>query len=140
MAATTAGARGEADSRTYSVGELAAELGVTTRTLRFYEEAGIVTPARTGSGSARAYGARDRARLVLALRGKRFGMSLAEIREIVDMYDAEPGEAGQIRRLLESLAPVRADLQARRDELERTLAEVDDVARRCLARLDELGA
>jgi ABC-type transporter Mla subunit MlaD len=56
------------------------------------------------------------------------------------MYDAEPGEAGQIRRLLESLDRVRTDLHARRDELERTLAEVDDVTRRCLARLDELGA
>lgn len=138
--AATAQAGTEADARTYTVGELAAELGVTTRTLRFYEEAGIVTPARTGSGSARSYGGRDRARLVLALRGKRFGMSLAEIREIVDMYDAEPGEAGQIRRLLESLDRVRTDLHARRDELERTLAEVDDVTRRCLARLDELGA
>ncbi len=125
---------------TYTVGELAAELGVTTRTLRFYEEAGIVTPARTGSGSARAYDARDRARLVLALRGKRFGMSLAEIREIVDMYDAEPGEAGQIRRLLESLESVRADLLARRSELTRTLREVDDVSRRCQARLDELAS
>ena len=124
---------------TYTVGELAADLGVTTRTLRFYEEAGIVTPARTGSGSARAYDARDRARLVLALRGKRFGMSLAEIREIVDMYDAEPGESGQIRRLLDSLERVRADLAARREELDRTLAEVDDVTRRCLARLDEIG-
>lgn len=125
---------------TYTVGELAAELGVTTRTLRFYEEAGIVTPARTGSGSARAYGARDRARLVLALRGKRFGMSLAEIREIVDMYDAEPGESGQIRRLLASLERVRDDLTARREELDRTLAEVDDVTRRCLARLEEIEA
>ena len=124
----------------YTVGRLAAELGVTTRTLRFYEEAGIVTPARSGSGSARVYDARDRARLVLALRGRRFGMSLAEIREIVDMYDAEPGEAGQIRRLLDSLETVRADLTARQDELARTLAEVDDVTARCLARLAELGA
>ena len=126
--------------RTYTVGELASELGVTTRTLRFYEEAGIVTPARSGSGSARAYGARDRARLVLALRGKRFGMSLAEIREIVDMYDAEPGESGQIRRLLASLERVRTDLSARREELDRTVAEVDDVTRRCLARLGEIEA
>jgi DNA-binding transcriptional MerR regulator len=124
----------------YTVGQLAAELGVTTRTLRFYEEAGIVTPARTGSGAARSYDARDRARLVLALRGKRFGMSLAEIREIVDMYDAEPGEAGQIQRLLDSLESVRADLLARRTELARTLREVDDVTRRCEARLAELGA
>jgi DNA-binding transcriptional MerR regulator len=125
---------------TYTVGQLAEELGVTTRTLRFYEEAGIVSPARTERGSARVYDARDRARLVLALRGKRFGMSLAEIREIVDMYDAEPGEAGQIRRLLASLAQVREDLVSRQDELARTLREVDDVARRCRRRLDELDA
>jgi DNA-binding transcriptional MerR regulator len=125
---------------TYTVGQLADELGVTTRTLRFYEEAGIVTPARTGAGAARSYDARDRARLVLALRGKRFGMSLAEIREIVDMYDAEPGEAGQIQRLLASLEEVRTDLLARRAELTRTLREVDDVTRRCRARLDEIAA
>ncbi len=67
-------------------------------------------------------------------------MSLAEIREIVDMYDAEPGEAGQIRHLLASLDTVRTDLLARQSELARTLAEVDDVARRCHSRLDELGA
>jgi DNA-binding transcriptional MerR regulator len=125
---------------TYTVGQLASDLGVTTRTLRFYEEAGIVTPARTGPGSARSYDARDRARLVLALRGKRFGMSLAEIREIVDMYDAEPGEVGQIERLLASLEVVRTDLLARRSELTRTLREVDDVTRRCEARLSELAA
>ena len=131
----------ETSSReTYTVGRLAAELGVTTRTLRFYEEAGIVTPARTGSGAARSYDARDRARLVLALRGKRFGMSLAEIREIVDMYDAEPGESGQIQRLLASLETVRADLLARRTELTRTLREVDDVTRRCESRLAELSS
>ena len=144
MARTTSGRSaqttdGGTSRGSVTVGQLAAELGVTTRTLRFYEEAGIVTPARTSSGAARVYSPRDRARLVLALRGKRFGMSLAEIREIVDMYDAEPGEAGQIRRLLASLDAVRADLVARRSELVRTLAEVDDVARRCHARLDELG-
>ncbi|MFN8155967.1 MAG: MerR family DNA-binding transcriptional regulator [Candidatus Nanopelagicales bacterium] len=128
-----------ATRETYSVGQLAEELGVSTRTLRFWEEAGIVSPART-SGSMRVYDARDRARLVLALRGKRFGMSLAEIREIVDMYDAEPGEEGQIRRLLASLEGVRTDLLGRREEITRTLDEVDDVTRRCHDRLSELGA
>jgi DNA-binding transcriptional MerR regulator len=123
---------------THTVGELAGELGVTTRTLRFWEEAGIVSPGRT-RGSARVYDARDRARLVLALRGKRFGMSLAEIREIVDMYDAEPGEEGQIRRLLASLEQVRIDLESRREEIQRTLDEVDDVTHRCQDRLGELG-
>ena len=112
---------------TFTVGQLAAELGVTTRTLRFYEEAGIVTPARTGAGAARAYASRDRARL-----------SLAEIREIVDMYDAEPGEDGQIRRLLSSLERVRADLESRQEQLTRTLTEVDDVTRRCQDRLSVL--
>ena len=124
---------------TFTVGQLAADLGVTTRTLRFYEEAGIVSPARTGGGAARRYTPRDRARLVLAVRGKRFGMSLAEIREIVDMYDAEPGEAGQIRRLLASLDDVRTDLLARREEITRTLDEVHDVTDRCRHRLSELG-
>jgi DNA-binding transcriptional MerR regulator len=128
-------ARGRTDHSTYSVGQLAAELGVSTRTLRFYEESGIVTPARTGSGAARAYTGRDRARLVLALRGKRFGMSLAEIREIVDMYDSEPGEAGQIHRLLDAVALLRADLESRQAEISTTRAEMDDVTRRCQTRL-----
>ena len=84
--------------RTWTVGELADDLGVTTRTLRFYEAEGLISPRRVGT--SRIYSPRDRARLRLILRGKRFGMSLAEIREIVDMYD---GAASSERRQLATL-------------------------------------
>ena len=84
------------EGRTFSVRELADELGVTTRTLRFYEAEGLVRPRR--DGTSRVYTQRDRARLRLILRGRRFGMSVAECREIVDMYD---GAASSERRQLE---------------------------------------
>jgi len=123
--------------RTWSVRELADELGVTTRTLRFYEAEGLLAPQRVGT--ARIYSARDHTRLVLILRGKRFGMSLPEIREIVDMYDdAGTGERGQLAALIARLDEIGSDLRARRRDLTRTLAEVEDVAARCRERLTEL--
>src|ERR1051325_7741420 len=98
--------------RTWTVGELADELGITTRTLRFYEAEGLIAPAR--AGSARVYDHRDRARLRLILRGKRFGMSLAEIREIVGMYDgAASSERRQLETLLGRLGEIAEDLRAR---------------------------
>jgi DNA-binding transcriptional MerR regulator len=123
--------------RTWSVRELADELEVTTRTLRFYEAEGLISPLRVGT--SRVYTARDHTRLVLILRGKRFGMSLPEIREIVDMYDdAATGERGQLDALIARLAEIGTDLRARRLDISRTLAEVDEVAERCRARLAEL--
>jgi DNA-binding transcriptional MerR regulator len=125
-------------ARTWTVGELAEELGVTTRTLRFYEAEGLVTPER--SGANRVYDQRDRARLRLILRGRRFGMTLGECREIVDMYDgAESSEQRQLQTLLARLDEIAADLRARRADLSRTLGEVSEVAAQCRARLDELG-
>lgn len=119
------------------MGELAAELGVTTRTLRFYEAEGLISPAR--SGSMRVYGPRERGRLKLILRGRRLGMSLQECREIVDMYDgAASSERAQLERLLARLGEIAADLQARQADLRRTLTEVNEVAARCSARLTEL--
>lgn len=130
-------ARAVETTRTWTVGELADELGVTTRTLRFYEAEGLVTPQR--SGANRVYGPRDRARLKLILRGRRFGMSLAECREIVDMYDgAESSERRQLETLLGRLDEIAADLRARQADLRRTLVEVDDVATQCRARLAQL--
>lgn len=124
-------------ARTWTVGELADELGVTTRTLRFYEAEGLVTPQRLGSN--RVYGTRDRARLRLILRGRRFGMSLAECREIVDMYDgAESSEKRQLETLLARLDEIAEDLRARKADLDRTLGEVDDVATQCRQRLAQL--
>jgi DNA-binding transcriptional MerR regulator len=126
----------EAD--TWTVRELADELGVTTRTLRFYEAEGLLRPQRVGT--ARLYTARERARLRLILRGRRFGMTLAECREIVDMYDgAASSERRQLEVLLARLDDIAADLRARQDDLRRTLAEVGEVATRCRDRLRELG-
>jgi DNA-binding transcriptional MerR regulator len=126
------------EAQTWTVRELADELGVTTRTLRFYEAEGLVRPQRVGT--ARLYSARDRARLRLILRGRRFGMTLAECREIVDMYDgAASSERRQLEVLLSRLDDIGRDLRARQDDLRRTLAEVDDVAARCRERLRELG-
>ena len=125
------------EARTWTVGQLAEELGVTTRTLRFYEAEGLVRPQRAGSN--RVYTARDRARLRLILRGRRFGMTLGECREIVDMYDgAASSERRQLQTLLGRLDEIAADLRARQADLRRTLTEVNEVAAQCRHRLDEL--
>ena len=125
------------EGRTWTVGELADELGVTTRTLRFYESEGLVAPQRVGSN--RVYDQRDRARLRLILRGRRFGMTLDECREIVDMYDgAASSERRQLETLLSRLDEIAADLRARQADLRRTLAEVSEVAGQCRSRLAEL--
>jgi DNA-binding transcriptional MerR regulator len=125
------------EARVWTVGELADDLGVTTRTLRFYEAEGLISPRR--SGANRIYDARDRTRLKLILRGKRFGMTLAEIREIVNMYDgAASSERRQLEKLLGRLDDIAADLRARQADLRRTLGEVSDVADQCRARLSEI--
>jgi DNA-binding transcriptional MerR regulator len=125
------------EAQTWTVGELADELGVSTRTLRFYEAEGLIAPQR--SGPNRVYDVRDRTRLKLILRGKRFGMTLAEIREIVDMYDgAASSERRQLEKLLGRLDEITEDLRARQADLRRTLSEVSDVADQCRSRLAEI--
>ncbi len=123
--------------RTWSVGALAGELGITTRTLRFYEAEGLIAPERRGT--SRVYHPRDHARMRLILRGKRFGMSLTEIREIVDMYDgAATSEQRQLETLLSRLGEIEQDLKERQRDLRRILAEVEAVAGQCRTRLDDL--
>jgi DNA-binding transcriptional MerR regulator len=127
----------KARERTWTVSELASELGVTTRTLRFYEAEGLIAPERRGT--VRVYHSRDHGRMRLILRGKRFGMSLAEIREIVDMYDgAASSERHQLQVLLGRLSEIRDDLKQRSNDLRRTLAEVETVAEQCRVRLADL--
>ena len=121
----------------WSISRVAQDLGVTLRTIRWYEDRGLVTPERRGQ--QRFFSARDRVRLALVLRGRRLGFSLEEIRTILDMYDAEPGEAGQLRYLLAEIRRRRAELEQRRRDLEQTLAEFAELERRCtddLARLE----
>jgi DNA-binding transcriptional MerR regulator len=123
-------------AETYGIGELAREFGVTTRAIRFYEDLGLLTPLR--EGQRRVYGARDRVRLRLILRGKRLGFRLADVQEIIDLYDAPPGEAGQLRLLRDKIAGRRAELEAKRRDLEATLADLAGVDEQCRRRLEEL--
>jgi DNA-binding transcriptional MerR regulator len=130
-------ARTAEEHRTWTVRELADEVGVTTRTLRFYEAEGLLRPDRVGTN--RVYSQRERARLRLILRGRRFGMTLGECREIVDMYDgAATSERRQLETLLSRLDEISADLRARQADLRRTLTEVADVSAQCRQRLAEL--
>ena len=107
---------------TFTIGELSREFGVTTRAIRFYEDCGLLEPARAGRN--RVYSARDRTRLRLTLRGKRLGLKLAEVRELVDMYETRRDTGPQLRRFLAVLARHRAQLEQRLGDLQTTLAEV----------------
>lgn len=133
---STDGQSASTAERDWSITELAEEYGVTLRTIRFYEDRGLVTPGR--NGQRRVFSARDRVRLGLVLRGKRLGFSLDEIARIVDMYDAEPGEVGQLRYLLDQIQVRRAELEQRRADIDQTLAELADVEARCRAHLTKL--
>src|SRR4051812_25062967 len=107
---------------TFSIGELAREFGLTTRAIRFYEDCGLLAPQRAGRN--RVYTARDRARLTLTLRGKRLGLKLAEVKDLVDMYESRRDTDAQLRRFLDVLARHRVQLEARLDEMRTTLDEV----------------
>jgi DNA-binding transcriptional MerR regulator len=126
------------ESATWSIGDLAEDYDVTLRTLRHYEELGLLTPERVGT--SRVYRQRDRIRLELILRGKRLGFSLQEIAVIVNMYDQPPGEEGQLTYLLEQCAVRRSELEQRRRDIDETLAELARVERRCRADLRALRA
>jgi DNA-binding transcriptional MerR regulator len=114
---------------TYTIGELAQEFGVTTRTIRHYEEQGLVTPAR--QGLSRVFSARDRVRLKLALRGKRLGFSLNEIKELFDLYDLSKDERHQLEVFLEKLEKRKALLEQQQEDIEVMLSEVDFFAAQC---------
>jgi DNA-binding transcriptional MerR regulator len=119
-----------------TIAEIAEEYGVTHRTVRFYEDRGLINPERRGT--RRVYHPRDRVRLGLILRGKRLGFTLEEITRIVDMYDEQPGEAGQLAYLLAQIEDRRADLEQRRQDVLAAIDELDELERRCrddLARL-----
>jgi DNA-binding transcriptional MerR regulator len=113
--------------RLFTVTQLAAELGITPRTLRFYEDRGLIAPRRLGT--TRVYTARDRARMVLILRGKRLGFSLREIAEYLDLYDADPTQTEQLRVLAKAVASRIQRLEAQRTALDETLAELHEIIR-----------
>ena len=122
--------------RFWTVTELARELGVTPRTIRFYEDRGLVLPRR--AGTTRVYVPRDRAQLILILRGKRLGFSLREIKEYLDLYDADPTHASQLRRLLDGVRARIALLEEQSRALDETLTELCNIEAQTAATLAAL--
>lgn len=118
----------------FSVNQLAEELRVTPRAIRFYEVKGLIHPRR--AGTTRVFDRRDRARLMLVLRGKRLGFSLAEIREFLDLYDADRTQRAQARMLLEGVRKRMADLEQQKRDLDQTLKELRAVEREAEAALE----
>ena len=116
-------------SISYTISELAKEFGVTTRTIRFYEDQGLLSPKR--EGTSRVFSNRDRVRLKLALRGKRLGFSLAEIRELFDLYDVSQDEKKQLEDFLVKLERRRALLEQQREDIEVMLNEISFFANQC---------
>lgn len=116
----------ESSDRTYSIGELAAEFGITSRALRLYEEEGLLDPRR--EGTRRIYNDRNRVRLRLILRGKRLGWSLSEIRESFDLYDSDLGEEAQLELMLEKLSERRRTLKAQRRDIDNALKDLERIA------------
>lgn len=124
------------DEERFSISQLSREFGITTRAIRFYEDQGLLSPAR--SGTTRIYSTRDRVRLKLVIRGKRLGLTLKEIANILDMYDSEPGETGQLQYMLDRLQEQRDVLEKQRDDIDLTLAELDVIESQCRQRLSAL--
>ena len=114
---------------TYTIGDLAREFEVTTRTIRHYEHEGLLNPAR--QGTARIFSARDRVRLKLALRGKRLGFTLQEIKELFDLYDVSKDEHHQLEAFLAKLEKRKAMLEQQREDIEVMLREVEFFATQC---------
>ncbi len=116
-------------SETFSIGDLSREFEVTTRTIRHYEDLGLLAPTR--SGQNRIYSARDRVHLKLILRGRRLGFSLKEIGELLELYDAPNGEASQLKRFIGKMRQRRGTLLEQRRDIDRVLEELDALEKRC---------
>ena len=121
----------------YTITELTREFGVSTRTLRFYEDEGLINPERRGR--TRLFRPADRRLIQEILRGRRIGFTIAEIRDIIKVYKDPPGEVGQLELLMAKVSEKRDELRQKRRDIEETLAELDNVEETCLTRLAEIG-
>ncbi|MEP9378234.1 MerR family DNA-binding transcriptional regulator [Aquabacter sp. CN5-332] len=122
----------------FTVTELARDLSVTARTIRFYEDKGLIAPRR--AGNIRIYTKRDRARMVLILRGKRLGFSLREIKEYLDLYDIDPSQTEQIRLLVGKVRARLAMLEEQRVALEESIIELKEIEAQTVAALENKGS
>ncbi|MDQ2822942.1 MAG: MerR family DNA-binding transcriptional regulator [Pseudomonadota bacterium] len=126
--------------RTYSIAELAKEFDLTARAIRFYEDHGLLSPMREGvGGRSRVYTPRDRTRLKLTLRGKRLGLTLAEIKGLVDMYESPKDTVAQTERFLGVLAHQRATLEQQRSDIDMALDEIATHEEECRRMLADAG-
>ncbi|AZL68346.1 MerR family DNA-binding transcriptional regulator [Pseudomonas sichuanensis] len=116
-------------SQTYSISDLSRELDITTRAIRFYEEQGLLSPERRGL--ERIYSARDKVTLKLILRGKRIGFSLAECRELIELYDPTGGNLKQLNSMLGKIAERRAQLEQQMLDIQQMHLELDTAQERC---------
>ena len=123
---------------TYSISDLARELDITTRAIRFYEEQGMLAPERRGQ--ERVYSAKDKVTLKLILRGKRIGFSLAECRELIELYDPETGSRKQLETFMGKIAERRLHLEQQLLDIQQMQLELDTAEERCLAALAETTA
>jgi len=119
--------------QTYSISELASELDITTRAIRFYEEQGMLAPARRGQ--ERIYSSRDRVALKLILRGKRIGFSLAECKTLIELYDPRAGNRKQLQIMLDMIAERRQQLEQQLLDIQQIQLELNTAEERCLKAL-----
>lgn len=121
---------------TYTIGELAREFDITPRSIRFYEEQSLLSPKRTGQN--RIYCNKDRVRLKLIMRGKRLGFSLAEIKNLFELYDSNPNSSVQLQTMLQLTEQKRAVLRQQLDDIQMLMNELDEVETRCREELADL--
>ncbi|MFB2871458.1 MerR family transcriptional regulator [Aeromonas jandaei] len=121
---------------TYSISELAHEFDVTPRTIRYYEDEGLLTPQR--EGQTRIYSHKDKIRLKLTLRGKRLGFSLAEIRELFDMYDTDKSSKNQLNSMIRLIESKRSALHQQLEDIQMVMAELEAAEQRCVNSLNNL--
>ncbi len=126
------------DDPLYTVTQLAAELGITVRTLHFYEAQGLITPRR--AGNTRVYSQRDRARMILILRGKRLGFSIREIRDYLELYDMDPTHELQTKTLLQAVRARIHTLAEQQVALTQTLGELQEIEQQAVAALQSMEA
>lgn len=125
----------EKDDKTYSISELAKEFDITTRSIRFYEDQGLLTPLR--QGQTRIYSKRDRVRLKLILRGKRLGFSLSETGQLFELYDADKSSVTQLTIMLKLIEQKKTELHQQMDDIKVVLMELVTVEKRCRETLVE---
>ena len=118
---------GEAQS--FTISALAKEFAITTRTIRFYESRGLIAPERIGT--TRRYSKRDRARLILILRGRNLGFSVEDVSAYLDLYDTDPGQQAQTQLLLDKINAAMTDLKTKREDIARALSELSDIRAQC---------